>query len=184
LDEHEPEFDAYDRTHFPIEDEGMYFEEFHIFAMNLLDFKITCEDARTMQEYFDLNLNAIKFPDVDETLAALKKKGMRLAIISNAFPNQRVKLRGLDLEKYFENIILSSEVGFPKPDRRIFEVALAKLGVAPEESLYVGDSYEKDIVGAKNAGMKAVLVDRLKESLGDCEKIETLLGVIDKIDGF
>jgi len=184
LDEHESAFDAYDRAHFPIEDEGRYFEEFHIFAMNLLGFKITCEDAGAMQEYFNMNLNVIKFPEVDETLAGLKKKGMRLAVISNAFPNQRQKLRGLDIEGYFEDIILSSEVGFPKPDRRIFEVALAKLGVAPEESLYVGDSYEKDIIGAKNAGMKTVLVDRLKESLGGCEKVETLLGVIDKIDGF
>jgi FMN phosphatase YigB (HAD superfamily) len=63
------------------------------------------------------------------------------------------------LAQYFDVLIDSKLVGFEKPDPRIFQPALAGLGVAPEEALYVGDLYEVDVIGARRAGMAAVLLD-------------------------
>jgi putative hydrolase of the HAD superfamily len=65
----------------------------------------------------------------------------------------------LKLDGCFASFTDSRHCGFEKPDRRIFECALAELGATPEESLYVGDIYSIDFVGAQAAGMGAVLID-------------------------
>lgn len=60
------------------------------------------------------------------------------------------------LNEYFDTIIISEEVGFSKPDKRIFELALKKLNVQPENTLFVGDDLEKDIAGCQNANIKGI----------------------------
>lgn len=78
----------------------------------------------------------------------------RLGVISNAFKDvQYNKLRGIGILEYFDTIILSEEMGIRKPDERIFCRAAEALGCDVEECIYVGNSFETDIVGAMNAGM-------------------------------
>lgn len=82
---------------------------------------------------------------------------VKVAIITNgSTQRQKAKIINTNLNSCFDKIIISEEVGFSKPDKRIFELALIELNVQPEDTLFVGDDLEKDIGGCQNANMKGV----------------------------
>lgn len=93
-----------------------------------------------------------------EALARLRKAGLRLGIVSNSDGRVEQALAMAGLRDYFDVVVDSGLVGVEKPDPAIFQTALDALGVAPEEALYVGDLYEVDVLGARAAGMDAVLL--------------------------
>ena len=97
-------------------------------------------------------------PHTREVLERLKRR-YRIGLISNSDGSVRRLLELLKLDDCFASFTDSHHCGFEKPDRRIFECALAELGTSPEESLYVGDIYSIDFVGAQAAGMSAMLID-------------------------
>jgi REG-2-like HAD superfamily hydrolase len=115
------------------------------------------------------------YSDVPDALAGLKQKGFVLGVISNFDPSLEDILIKLDLAHYFETVATSKRVKYAKPDPRIFTVVLKDLAVKPVEVAYVGDSYDSDVVGARNAGLTPILVDR-KHEYGevDCLKIYNL----------
>lgn len=85
------------------------------------------------------------------------KKQVKVAIITNgSTQRQKAKIMNTHLNSCFEVIIISEEVGFSKPDKRIFELALHQLNVQPEDTLFVGDDIEKDIGGCQNANIKGI----------------------------
>lgn len=106
------------------------------------------------------------FPQTKRTLIYLKQRGYVLGVISNGITiKQWEKLIRLDLHPFFEYVITSEEAGVEKPDKRIFELALEKMGCKAEESIMIGNKFSEDIMGALNARMSAVLVNsELKES--------------------
>ncbi len=84
----------------------------------------------------------------------------RLHIITNGFEEvQFQKLTRSGIHSYFNEIVHSETIGIKKPDRRIFEWALEKARVAPQQAVMIGDSLEVDILGAKEAGMHAIHVN-------------------------
>ncbi|ATP41393.1 2-haloalkanoic acid dehalogenase [Solibacillus sp. R5-41] len=94
-----------------------------------------------------------------ETINIIKAIQMhvKVAIITNgSTQRQKAKIINTKLNRCFEIIIISEEVGFSKPDKRIFEWALNKLNVQPEATLFVGDDLEKDIGGCQNANIKGI----------------------------
>ena len=97
-------------------------------------------------------------PGVAKSLQRLRAAGLRLGVVSNSDGRVEEALRAAGLREYFDVVIDSALVGVEKPDVRIFQAALDALGVAPEEALYVGDLYEVDVLGARAAGMQAVLL--------------------------
>ncbi len=97
-------------------------------------------------------------PHTREVLERLKKR-YRLGLISNSDGTVRHLLESLKLDDCFDSVTDSRWCGFEKPDPRIFECAMAELGARPEQSLYVGDVYSLDMVGARAVGMGAVLID-------------------------
>jgi putative hydrolase of the HAD superfamily len=110
--------------------------------------------------YFARADSWLLYPDANETIAALRERGIRLAVVSN-FDSRLISiLEGLGIAAFFEGIFVSSSVGYAKPDRRVFDSVLKALQLAPEQVLHVGDSIRNDIDGAHNAGMKGILVDR------------------------
>ncbi len=113
------------------------------------------------QAYYRTWVSHLKlFPEVHEVLAALRGQ-FRLGIISNGPSDlQRYKLKLFDLEREFDPIVISGEVGVAKPDPAIFRRALELAKVSPSEALYVGDSPTYDIAGAKSVGMQIVWVNR------------------------
>jgi putative hydrolase of the HAD superfamily len=100
------------------------------------------------------------FDDVAPTLDALASRGIRLAVISNWDERLRGLLSRLNLDRYFEALAISCEVGFPKPSRAIFQQAAADLDLRAGAILHVGDSLEMDIEGAKAAGFHALQIHR------------------------
>ena len=111
-------------------------------------------------DYFSQPAAWILYPEVAETLSALKSRGLIVDVISN-FDSRLVKiLQGLNAAQWFDEIFISSRVGHAKPSRQIFEAALRRHGLKPEEALHVGDSEMNDVQGALNAGVKGILVDR------------------------
>jgi putative hydrolase of the HAD superfamily len=100
------------------------------------------------------------FPDTLPTLEELKKRGKILGIVSNWDSRLFGICKGLDLERYLDFVLASAVVGAAKPSPKIFEEALRQARVSPEEALHVGDSLEDDVLGAQQAGIHAVLLDR------------------------
>jgi FMN phosphatase YigB (HAD superfamily) len=78
--------------------------------------------------------------------------------------------------------VLSSEVGWEKPHPRIFAAALALVGVPAAEALHVGDNYQQDVVGARQAGMYAVWLRRRGKQTADCPVISSLSELVPIID--
>ncbi|MBC7233367.1 MAG: HAD family hydrolase [Chloroflexi bacterium] len=100
------------------------------------------------------------YPWVHEALARLARQGYRMSVISNADGHVAQELDCVGLAPYFEEIFDSHLVGYAKPDPRLFEHALTKLGLHPEECLFVGDVYYVDVLGANQVGMAALHLDR------------------------
>jgi HAD superfamily hydrolase (TIGR01549 family) len=95
------------------------------------------------------------------TLAELRDRGYEVGLITNRGNVERFYelLDAMELRPYFEMTLASGEVGVHKPEPGIFYEALERLGARAEESLYVGDNYWADVVGAQRAGVMPVLFD-------------------------
>jgi putative hydrolase of the HAD superfamily len=99
------------------------------------------------------------YEEVPAVLRALKHAGMRLAVISDWQKGLPHFVEELGLAGYFDAVVASAEVGYQKPDPRLFEEARARLRVPARETLHVGDLPE-DIEGARAAGFSAVFLAR------------------------
>lgn len=100
------------------------------------------------------------FDDTLSTIGQLRSVGLRLGIITNGFTAmQSCKIRHHDLDTHVDFVLISEQVGIYKPDRAIFDLALARAGVSARQALFVGDTPSSDIEGARNAGLQAVLID-------------------------
>lgn len=119
-------------------------------------------------------LLARPYPETMEVLQQLKQKGIKIAIVSNT-PKTSVDgiLEKFGMDKLFDAVCFSYEVGFLKTDPELFQAALDKLGVAKEDAVMVGDSLETDIAGAEKAGVLPVLIDR-KGTRDYANKIKSL----------
>jgi putative hydrolase of the HAD superfamily len=103
--------------------------------------------------------NISPLPGAQKVLAELKRAGFLLGLVTNtSLPHSMIatEFQQLGLYDYFDTVVCSSEIVFRKPDRAMFDVALRSLNVSPGDALFVGDDYHADIVGAKQAGIKAV----------------------------
>lgn len=131
-------------------------------------------------EYFDDVYEAFGTPepwevfsDVPQVLRDLRHAGYELGVVSNFDTRFYGIMRGLELSPYFDSITLSSLASAAKPSPRIFQYALEQHAVDPEEALHVGDNLEEDVLGAQNARLAAVWVNRNNEPLkNNLTKIE------------
>lgn len=100
----------------------------------------------------------VPYSDAHSTLAALCDKGYRLGIIANQNVGTAERLEYWGLRKFFDVIAASAEIGYAKPDKKIFEKALEMAMCRAEESVMVGDRLDNDIIPAKALGMKTVWI--------------------------
>lgn len=100
------------------------------------------------------------YDDVAHTLRALKSSGIALGLISNGHRSLTSFQSHFELEGLISVTLSSLDHGYMKPHVSIFRAALDSMGVAASEAVMVGDSYPHDIVGAEQAGMRAVLLVR------------------------
>src|SRR6266436_3463193 len=109
---------------------------------------------------FRVSQGWILFPETREVLEELKRRGLKIGVISNFDDRIHSVMRSLDILSYFDSITISSETGFCKPDRQIFDAAVRALGVPASSILLVGDSLRDDVEAGARAGLGAVLMDR------------------------
>ncbi|MEP6994480.1 MAG: HAD-IA family hydrolase [Acidobacteriota bacterium] len=142
-------------------------------ALGIAAPKDLSEAARRVgDEHQRANLWSRASPRAAETLAALRGRNYRIAVISNADGRVRTLLEGAGLSPWLEFILDSAEVGIEKPDPRIFHAATNRLRLPPAACAYVGDIYEIDVAGAQGAGLRPVLI-------GDGHAPESVLRVPD-----
>jgi HAD superfamily hydrolase (TIGR01549 family) len=84
-------------------------------------------------------------------------------VTNNTLEEQREKLRFLGIEDAVDQLVVSAEVGVAKPDPRIFRIALGRAGVAPEETVMVGDSWSSDVIGARRSGIRPIWFNRFRD---------------------
>ena len=102
----------------------------------------------------------VLFPETREVLNELKAKGCKLGVVSNFDTRIYSVMESLSILNFFDAVTTSSESGFCKPDREIFEAAVRALGTQPAETVIVGDNLRDDVEAAIRAGLQGILIDR------------------------
>jgi len=108
-------------------------------------------------------------------LERLRARGLRLVVVSNANGTLLKHMDRLDLTRRFDCVLDSADEGVEKPDPRFFEIALARSGARKETTIHVGDLYHVDVVGARSAGLRGVLLDEADlRPDADCPRVRSL----------
>lgn len=122
-------------------------------------------------------------PDfVPDCLARLRASGLKLAVVSNANGVVHRVFERNGLARVFDAICDSCIEGVEKPDPRFFQLVLERLRSRPETTMHVGDLYYVDVMGARAAGVSAMLIDPDNLYAGfDVERVTDLKGVVDRL---
>jgi len=116
---------------------------------------------RIADEYSVLQYDLLDwFAGAEQTLEQLRRDRVRLVLVTNgqAFL-QRAKINRFHLDRYFEAILIEDEMGFGKPDPRVYRKALTGLALSAKDVRMIGDNLLWDVKGAQDAGMEAIWVD-------------------------
>jgi len=132
-------------------------------ALNNLGYETTPDDPQVKTAInisFEDYLNSLELRQCTKRILKMTSADYKLGLVTNFTyaPVIYVGLRKLDINQFFNAILISDEVGWRKPHPKIFNEALKRLGVSAHETVYVGDSPLEDIKGAKATGMKTVFV--------------------------
>jgi putative hydrolase of the HAD superfamily len=132
--------------------------------------------ARIVVKLIKVKWDFAVFDDAIPVMNALRQKGIMVGIVSNADNTYNEIFKALGLLDASDFTVTSYEAGCEKPEPGIFLLALKKTKAKAEEVLFIGDQYTVDIVGARNVGMKPLLVDRnnWQEEITDCPRIQSL----------
>jgi putative hydrolase of the HAD superfamily len=137
------------------------------------------------EEMVEALLDCLRFnpyPDAAPALAALRAAGLRLAIVSNWDCSLRSVLADLGLAGAVDAIVVSAEVGARKPDTQIFLAALEQLRRGPDEAVFVGDSLETDVAGARAAGVRALLLERDAPATPEGDGVERVFSLHEVVE--
>src|SRR5215469_13440610 len=129
-------------------------------AAGIADEEVLEHAARFQEIHRERTLWRVVRPGTREALERLKSQGLKLAVVSNADGNVERDAKDFGLAPFFDTIVDSHVVGVAKPDPRIFQIALERLGVGPDEVKFTGDIYSIDVEGARAAGIEARLIDQ------------------------
>ena len=125
----------------------------------------------------------LPYPESLETLRRADEQGLSQGIISDWGTDLAPILHAHEITEHLDFVIASAAVGAAKPHPDIFRYALVRARLQPHEVLYVGDSYISDVLGARTAGIAAVLIDREGRAPDvDCPVVTSLLELFDLLD--
>lgn len=105
------------------------------------------------------------YKDAQEILDCLRSNGIKLGMITDGYKiTQRNKIKALNIEEYFECIVVTDELGreYWKPHRKPYEIVKEELGLQYEEIIYVGDNINKDFITANKLGIHTVMINRVE----------------------
>ena len=131
------------------------------------------------------------YPNVNRTLMALAKRGIKLAVVSDA-PSREAWMRiyYLNLYHFFDVVVTFDDSGERKPSSKPFELALSGMDIKAEKTIMIGDWPERDVVGAQQIGMKTAFAQygdtfgtKVSGADWDLNDIYELVSIIDKLNG-
>ena len=165
------------------EDERLdFFARYEQILLDNAGLSVTTDLARQIwQIAISVPKDFIPFDDTVTALQQLKGQGYRIGVISNLRRDMDELCRNLGMAPYLDFCLTSAEVGVEKPDPAIFVAALERAGVNPLEAVHVGDQPRSDLVGARGAGLHAVLLDRgnWHQEMDNCVRISQLEELFD-----
>ena len=179
-------YQVYDR-------EGIEYQQvFDIFlkeTLGRIDYKIMSSAIVAYRRARDSYL--VLYPHVNITLLELLKRGLRLAVVSDAPRLQAwMRLAHLQLHHLFETVVAFEDTGERKPSPKPFQRAIELLAITPQEAIMVGDWPERDVVGAAKVGIRTAFA-RYGDTFGtkdsgadfDLNDIYELVGIVDRLNG-
>ncbi len=181
----------------PIEKKGIYHSWNKVFEMSAAEgiiLPMTKEETHEAIQYI-INvcwlIDAVPYPFTNPTLKKIKEQGYKLGIITNG-PNavQTAKIKKLGLEPFFDEIVITGNVGVHKPSREPFDIMSERLGIPAKELLYVGDHPLNDVEGSRNAGYIPVWVKTtgvwpcgdIERSPYEVDTVEEIPALLEKIN--
>ncbi|MGM0837918.1 MAG: HAD family hydrolase [Bacillota bacterium] len=122
------------------------------------EFTINLAWEEMLEDYIqEFKNHCVPFPHLISMLEELKRNNLLLGIITNGYVQfQMDNVKALGIEKYMDLILVSEWEGIKKPDPQIFQRALKKLQLLPEESIFIGDHPDNDVKAAQQVGMKGI----------------------------
>lgn len=146
---------------------------------------LTYEEGEDFQKtYSDAQDKIFLYEGYEEVFKYLKSKDVEMFILTNGPTfHQKRKVERLGLKKYFDenNIFISDEIGYSKPDKRAFEIVDKKLNLKDKEVYFVGDSIENDLVGARNFGFNPIHFKTDCEISKEFETVNSVTELLTKI---
>lgn len=157
--------------------------ELYTELMTSLEMKSPVTADRLLEYWFsEFFKHTVVMDGALELLEQLKLKQIKLGLITNgSVHSQNSKIDQVQLRSYFDAIIVSDEVQLKKPDPKIFELALERLGVSAASSIYVGDHPRNDITGAKSAGLGTVWIREIAEWDEALDKPDHMIKRLDEV---
>ncbi|GGE28047.1 haloacid dehalogenase [Pullulanibacillus camelliae] len=158
-----------------------------IIALKAFKSNINREQAVQFQNRYEVQSTNLKlFPEVPKLLTDLKQKGYLLGILSNGpTTHQLNKIKALELDRFVPRnfIFISNAVGIAKPDPHIFNLVSRKVNCLPEEILYIGDTWENDVVASIEGGWQAIWFNHRRREPGSEHQpfavVESLSEIVD-----
>lgn len=138
-----------------------------LFADHGIDDTATVTAVSHAYEQVRRESGVVPYHGINQLLADLKTN-YKLGLLTNGPSEmQWEKIEALGFAQYFDAVIVAGDVGIYKPDVRVFQMLLTRLDVSAEASLFVGDTYEADIVGAHQTGMYSAWIKRTEDTMTD-----------------
>jgi putative hydrolase of the HAD superfamily len=140
-------------------DQRGYVGKDKVYQQLIKEFQITeLTWEELLQDYLnEFKNHCVAFRNLVPMLEELKKRNLRLGMITNGRGQfQLDNIQALGIENYFDTILISEWEGLKKPDPEIFKRALMQLNVSPQQSMFVGDHPENDVLAARRVGMKGI----------------------------
>ncbi|HEY49023.1 MAG TPA: HAD-IA family hydrolase [Dehalococcoidia bacterium] len=183
------DFMSRENARFPIQkrpkkDEQEFWADYEAVLLKEAGVEISRELAlRIFTRVRQLDRSLVLFDDVLPTLEMVKARGIVLGLVSNLSRRLDSYCDELGLTLYIDFTLTSSEVDAEKPHTPIFLTALERAGVSATEAIHVGDQYYADVIGARAAGIKPLLLDRdgFWEGVNDCPRIRSLREIMNHL---
>lgn len=119
-------------------------------------------------QYLEAQGKIVLFPEAEKLLTKLNEQGMQLAILTNGeVKHQSMKIETLQLNRWIpdDHMFISGDYTFAKPSKEIFQIVENRLELTKQETVYIGDSFEKDIIGAKQVGWQAIWMNHRQRNI-------------------
>ena len=166
-------------------EKDLFYSNYEKTLFNYAGHKITDKDSSILWNFVKNTKSSLKlFDDAESILSKLKNRNFSTGIITNFDSDGSSLSKSLNLPNLIDHVITSKDAGASKPSKKIFDHSLKIMKINTENCVFVGDQIDTDIIGAQNANIKPILIDRedLYPEYKDCVVINNLNELLDVIN--